>query len=168
MREVRKLTKSGHQTSLISTACGLDHTILAARMFTRWCQEIFFGYVMKHYAIDTLSEYAVEDLSNTARVVNPLWRELNRQRNYVQSKLRCRQARFAEMTLHPASEDEAEKISKWKKKKSELLEEIQAFEQGTMNPARLQNAMTGWLGEHSLSADMEYADFIRDIRERQK
>ncbi len=37
LREVRKLTESGHQTSLISTAYGLDHTVLAARMFTRWC-----------------------------------------------------------------------------------------------------------------------------------
>lgn len=49
-----------------------------------------------------------------------------------------------------------------------FLKYMDAFEQGSMNPARLQNAMTGWLGEHSLSADMEYADFIRAIRERQK
>ena len=102
-------------------------------MFTRWCQENFFGYMMKHYAIDSLSEYAVEDLPDTTLVVNPLWRELNRQRNSVQSKLRYRQARFAEMTLHPASEDEVEKISKWEKKKSELLEEIQAFEHDLEN-----------------------------------
>ena len=39
MREVRKLTASGHQTSLISTAFELAHTQLAARMFSRWCQE---------------------------------------------------------------------------------------------------------------------------------
>jgi len=49
-----------------------------------------------------------------------------------------------------------------------FLKYMEAFEQGTMNPARLQNAMTGWLGEHSLGSDMEYADFIRDIRGRQK
>ena len=39
LREVRKLTESGHQTSLISTAYELPHTQLAARMFSRWCQE---------------------------------------------------------------------------------------------------------------------------------
>jgi hypothetical protein len=33
MREVRKLTDSGHQTSLISTAFDLPHTQPAARMF---------------------------------------------------------------------------------------------------------------------------------------
>jgi len=51
MREVRKLTISGHQTSLISTADALPHTHLAARMFSRWCQENFFGYMMHHFAI---------------------------------------------------------------------------------------------------------------------
>lgn len=129
MREVRKLTKSGHQTSLISTAYGLEHTTLAARMFTRWCQENFFGYMMKHYAIDLLGEYGVENLPDTTRVVNPLWRELNRQRNSMQSKLRCRQVRFAELTLHPASKDESAKLKRWEKKKAGLLEEIQGFEQ---------------------------------------
>ena len=39
MRQVRKLTDSGHQTSLISTAFEWPHTQLAARMFSRWCQE---------------------------------------------------------------------------------------------------------------------------------
>jgi len=47
---VRKLTDSGHQTSLISTAFDLPHTQLAGRMFSRWCQENFFNY-MRGYLI---------------------------------------------------------------------------------------------------------------------
>jgi len=129
MREVRKLTQSGHQTSLISTAYGLDHTMLAAGMFTRWCQENFFGYMMEHFAIDMLSEYSVEDIPDTTQVVNPLWRERNRQHNCIRNKLRYRQARFAELTLHPAWEKEPSKLKSWEKKKAELLEEIQNFEQ---------------------------------------
>jgi len=128
MREVRKLTKSGHQTSLISSAYGLEHTTLAARMFTRWCQENFFGYMMEHFAIDILNEYALDDLPDTEQVVNPLWRNLNRQRNSVQSKLKTRQVRFAELTLHPASQDEPSKLALWEKRKAKLLEEIQGFE----------------------------------------
>jgi hypothetical protein len=127
LREVRKLTESGHQTSLISTAYGLDHTVLAARMFTRWCQENFFGYMMEHFAIDILNEYAFEDLPDTEQVVNPLWRELNRQRNSLQSKLKTRQVRFAELTLQPASADEPEKLALWQKRKAALLEELQNF-----------------------------------------
>ena len=128
LREVRKLTESGHQTSLISTAYGIEHTTLAARMFTRWCQENFFGYMMEHFAIDILNEYALEDLPDTEQVVNPLWRDLNRQRNSVQSKLKTRQVRFAELTLHPASKDEPSKLALWEKRKAALLEEIQGFE----------------------------------------
>ncbi len=41
MREVRKLTESGHQVSLISTAFNVTGTELAARLFTRWCQSKF-------------------------------------------------------------------------------------------------------------------------------
>lgn len=128
LREVRKLTKSGHQTSLISTVYGLEHTALAARMFTRWCQENFFGYMMEHFAIDILNEYALEALPDTERVVNPRWREMNRQRNSMQSKLKTRQVRFAELALHPAAEDEPSKFALWQRRKAALLEEIHDFE----------------------------------------
>jgi transposase len=129
LREVRKLTKSAHQTSLISTAYGLEHTMLAARMFTRWCQENFFSYMMEHFAIELLSEYGGEDVLDTTRVVNPTWRELNRERNSVQNKLRYRQVRFAELTLHPAPEEKPSQRKRWQEKKADLLEDIQHFEQ---------------------------------------
>jgi len=105
MREVRKLTDSGHQTSLISTAFDFPHTQLAARMFSRWCQENFFNYMMQHFDIDVLLEYGVTQFPDTEKVVNPTWRQLNRSRNSLQNKLRYRRARFAEMTMHPETED---------------------------------------------------------------
>jgi len=128
MREVRKLTKSGHQTSLISTGYELDHIRLAASMFTRWCQENFFKYMRQHFEIDILTQYGVEDIADTERVVNPSWRELNRIRNQLQNKIRYRQARFAEMTIHPQIDTHTEKYQKWIKKKSELLEGIEQTE----------------------------------------
>ena len=45
-----------------------------------------------------------------------------------------------------------------------FLKHLAAFEHGTMNPARLRNAMTGWLAEHTASTDMQYAEFIRKVR----
>ena len=71
MREVRKLTESGHQVSLISTVFGLAHTDLAARLFTRWCQENFLRYMMQHFALDLLTEHDTAPLPDTERVVNP-------------------------------------------------------------------------------------------------
>ncbi|RPI70069.1 MAG: helix-turn-helix domain-containing protein [Geobacteraceae bacterium] len=128
VREVRKLTDSGHQTSLISTAYELPHTQLAARMFSRWCQENFFRYMKQHFEIDMLYEYGVVELPDTEKVVNPCFRELERSRNQLQTKIRYRRARFAEMTMHPESESDPEKYKKWLEKKSNLLEEIDQYE----------------------------------------
>jgi len=128
MREVRKLTDSGHQTSIISTAYEVPHTKLAAHMFTRWCQENFFRYMMKHFAIDLLQEYGVKEFPATERVINPAWRELDRLRNSIQNKLRYRRARFAEMTMHPETEGNEKKYDKWLKKKAEILEQIEQYE----------------------------------------
>jgi hypothetical protein len=128
MREVRKLTDSGHQTSLISTAFDLSHTQLAARMFSRWCQENFFNYMMQHFDIDVILEYGTTEFPDTERVVNPTWRQLNRSRNSLQNKLRYRRACFAEMTMHPETEEKPAKYRKWLTKKADLLEEIENYE----------------------------------------
>jgi hypothetical protein len=128
MREVRKLTDSGHQTSIISTVYNLPHTELATGMFSRWCQENFFRYMMQHFAIDLLQEYGTDDFPDTEQVVNPAWRELHRVCNSVQNKLRYRRSCFAEMSMHPESEDDKVRYDKWVQKKAELLEEIQHYE----------------------------------------
>jgi transposase len=127
VREIRKLTASGHQTSLISTAYGLLGRENAASLFSRWSQENFFRYMMEHFAIDALSEYGTETISGTARpVVNPARRELDRQSRSVKSKLTQRQARFAALTLHPQAE--ASEIAKWERAKGDLQEEIEQLE----------------------------------------
>ena len=56
VREVRKLTSTGHQTSLVSTAYGQSGLENAAQLFSRWSQENFFRYMMEHYALDALAE----------------------------------------------------------------------------------------------------------------
>jgi len=128
MREVRKLTDSGHQTSFVSTAFEMLTPELAAHMFTRWCQENFFRYMMQHFAIDLLEEYGTDYFPDTEKVVNPAWREMDRSRNSVQNKLRYRRARFAEMSMHPENESDKRRYDKWFQKKAVLLEEIQNFE----------------------------------------
>ncbi len=127
MREVRKLTSSGHQTSLISTAYCREGWQDEVALFSRWCQENFFRYMMEHFAIDALSEYRTEEIPETKRpVVNPAWRELNRQSRSAKGKLTQRQARFAALTLK--SEADEEKTAEWEKEKSVLREQIEHFE----------------------------------------
>ena len=88
--EVRRLTETGHQTAVITTAQRLDATLIAGRMFSRWCQENFFAYMMQHFDIDGLIEYGVQDIPGTVRVVNPAWRKLDAE---------VRKARQAEQRL---------------------------------------------------------------------
>jgi hypothetical protein len=127
VREIRKLTDSAHQVSLISTAFGESALTDAARLFSRWSQENFLRYMMEHFAIDLLNEYRTEEIPETKRpVVNPKWRELDRRRRSVKSKLTHQQARFAALTLHPESGEAAQ--AKWEKRKAELVEAIEQFE----------------------------------------
>ena len=127
VREIRKLTTSGHQVSLISTAFGGSAVQDAVGLFSRWSQENFFGYMMEHFAIDLLNEYRTDEIPETKRpVVNPQWRELDRQKRSVKSKLILRQARFAALTLHPESDEDAR--ARWEKQKAELVEAIDQLE----------------------------------------
>jgi len=128
VKEIRKLTESGHQTSMISTAFTLTSVELAARMFTRWCQENFFRYAMEHFAIDILNEHQVVDFCDTEIVVNPVWRDLTKKRNQVQSKLTRRLAKYSKLTLHPEAEADSKRYKKWITNKSNLLEEINLSE----------------------------------------
>lgn len=127
VREVRKLNKnSDHQTSLISSAKGAVFMRDAALIFSRWSQENFFAYMAKHFALDLLSEHGTEEFPGTQQVVNPIWRELDRQSRSLKSKLTNRRARYAALDLHPEMEDK--KVAKWKHKKADLVEEIEHFE----------------------------------------
>lgn len=127
MREIRKLTESGHQVSLISTAFGGSAREDSVRLFSRWSQENFFRYMTEHFAIDVLNEYRTEEIPETKRpVVNPKWRELDRRRRSARTKLTRQQACFAALTLHPESDEEAQ--AKWEKRKSELVEVIEQLE----------------------------------------
>jgi transposase len=128
VKEIRKLTDTGHQTSVITNAYGLDADIIAPCMFTRWCQENFFSYAMHHFPIDILAEYGTEAFSGTERVVNPAWRELRRQRCSANGKLVRRQAAFVKMDSGKAAAAGHGRHAAWETKKAELLENIQELE----------------------------------------
>jgi uncharacterized protein YhbP (UPF0306 family) len=97
--EVRRLNPTGHQTAIISTARSLDNTVIASRMFSRWCQENYFGYMMQHYDIDGLIEYGAEKVSGMLLVVNPAWRALDKEINITRQTEQRLQAKLARQTI---------------------------------------------------------------------
>jgi len=107
IREVRKLTASGEQVSLISTHLRLDARALAASLFARWAQENFFRYMRQNYAIDRLVERGDEAISDTEVAVNPAWRTLDRDVRKQNAVLTKERARFAGVGLtEPLSDAE--------------------------------------------------------------
>jgi transposase len=126
VREVRKLGKDGHQTSLISTAYSRFAAGDAALIFSRWGQENFFGYMMKHYAIDLLCEYATENFPGPQPVVNPRWRELDRQLRSLKAKLTHKSASYGALQLD--QEYQQSHVARWKRQKAELVEQIERLQ----------------------------------------
>jgi transposase len=134
VRESRKLTSSGHQVSLISSAYGQSGPQDAASLFSRWAQENFFRYMMQHYGLDLLSEYQTEKLPGTNQpVVNPIWRGLNTRIRSVRGKLQRYQIEFACLTMHPETDEKKARKKKnaltWEQRKSRVVESIEQLEQ---------------------------------------
>lgn len=133
VRESRKLTDSGHQVSLISSAYSQIAPADAASLFSRWAQENFFRYMMQHYSLDLLSEYQTQELPGTTRpVVNPIWRDLDKRIRSVRGKLQRRQIEFAALALHPEIDEQKPRKKKvtptWEQRKSVLVESIEQIE----------------------------------------
>jgi len=99
VREIRKRSDSGHQTSILSTDYRSDLTQIAPAMFARWCQENFFKYMCQHYNLDRLAEYQTQALPDSTRVVHPAWRHLDSQVRKQLALLNREQARFGAFCL---------------------------------------------------------------------
>jgi len=126
LREIRKLTDSGHQTSILTTNFQAPMTLLAASLFARWSQENFFRYMREHYGLDRLIEYGTEPIPDAISVVNPAWRKLDSQlRSQTVRRYRLA-AQFGALTL---SEDPAEsEVQTYRQRKGHLQEEIQVLD----------------------------------------
>jgi hypothetical protein len=123
VREVRKLSETGRQTSILSTNYRADYTTLAASMFARWSQENFYKYMRQHYSLDRLAEHGTEPVPDSIQTVNPAWRRLD-------SQIRCKtDSRQRQLALFGAldlqnSLSEAE-VARYQQKKAQLQEEIE-------------------------------------------
>ena len=126
VKEVRKLTDSGHQTAIICTAKRLEAAQIAPAMFARWSQENYFAYAMHHLNIDALTSYSTESFSGTETVVNPRWRDLDRQQRSLASKLNQMRAKYVSMDTQKRAEPSHKQHGKWVLNKAELLDEIES------------------------------------------
>lgn len=123
LREIRKLTDSGHQTSILTTNYRAPMPMLAASLFARWSQENFFRYMREHYSLDRLIEYGTEPIPDAISVVNPQWRKLDSQ---IRSQAGQRHRLAAQFGALALSEEPSEsEIDRFQQRKGQLREEIQ-------------------------------------------
>jgi hypothetical protein len=71
LRQVTRLTATGHQTPMVTSRWDLRAIVVAHRMFERWRQENFFKYLREEYLIDALVDYQVEPDDPNRSVPNP-------------------------------------------------------------------------------------------------
>jgi hypothetical protein len=79
LRQVTRLTETGHQTPIVTSRWDLRAIVVAHRMFERWRQENFFKYLREEYLIDALVDYQVEPDDPNRSVPNPARKALEKE-----------------------------------------------------------------------------------------
>ena len=105
VREVRKLAADGHQVSIVSTNFRGDAASQAVALMARWSQENFFKYMREHFGLDALVQYGTEQIPATVTVLNPAWRNLDREVRKKNAELKhCRKLQQNVGLTQPLSE----------------------------------------------------------------
>jgi hypothetical protein len=121
VREIRKLSENGHQTAILSSNYKAERGEIAAGMFQRWSQENFFKYMMENFGLDRLIEYETRPISDTAQVVNPEYRTIEKEIKTRSSKLKRLHAEYCKINLNI---DETGGVIKYQTHMSGFLEQI--------------------------------------------
>lgn len=127
-REIRRLTPSGHQTSILTTHPTLSIGQIAVKMFSRWTQENFFKYMIENYDFDKMIEYGTESSLYQKTIPNPRYRKITYQlKKANEKKARIQAKAYKKIHEHPniTIEELASKISKT----SDLIEQINIYDQ---------------------------------------
>ena len=125
-REIRRLSKNEHQTSIITTHPNLIVLETAAKMFTRWTQENFFKYMSENFGFDRMIEYGTESVDQNLSIPNPEYNKLT----YKLKKAREKRARLEARVYQKINENEQanhDQIMKKIAKCSPLIEQINEY-----------------------------------------
>jgi hypothetical protein len=126
VREVRKLTESGHQTAVLSTDYKSSAARLGPAMFARWSQENFFRYMRQSYNLDGLVDYGTDIVPDATMVVNPAYRTLDGQARKKIGVLNRKIAEFGAVNLE--GQIEPCKVEAFTQRKSDLQESIASLQ----------------------------------------
>ena len=126
-REIRRLTTSGHQTSIVTNNTVTDTQTVAGKMFGRWSQENFFRYLTIDYDFDKMIEFGTEEISPDKEVVNPEYRKLTHRIKKEREKLQRIKARLFELA-EQAMEETLEETPSLSLKQTDALEKAGLYQ----------------------------------------
>ena len=156
MREVRKLSHGGHQTSIVTTNKILSIAMIASYMFARWVQENFFRYMRLDYALDKIIQYSIDELDGNIKVVNLEYNNITYRIKKEREKLTRRKAKLYEYNQkNPLQENEKEN-KKWMKERLKLTEDIQLVEQDIENLVRQRTKIPYKISISQMPKDNRY------------
>jgi len=127
VREIRKKTTSGHQTAIITTNQVLTMVKIALFMFARWGQENFFKYMVESFGIDSITSYLKNFIPDTSSIINPQYRELDRQHKTLSANINKQKIKYAGVSLHCKEMSDRE-IQRYTRKKNDIQLEIESLE----------------------------------------
>jgi hypothetical protein len=155
-REVRKLSDSGHRTSIITTHPDLILYQVALKMFARWSQENFFKYMIANFDFDKIIEYGTQELKNRSiKIPNPCYVQLS----YRIKKLREKKGRLEAKLYHKIDPENTESIEKLQKiitHEKTLLEQINDFDEDIKKPVRERKNADSRIAVDQLPPDKQY------------
>lgn len=130
VREVRKLSSGGHQTSIITTNKIITIVQIAAYMFGRWVQENFFRYMRQEYNIDKILQYGIDQIDGNIMVVNQEYSNITYRIKKSKEKLSRRKAKLYihQQEMPEEIGEQSKKMAKWFKVQTELQEQMLAIE----------------------------------------
>lgn len=162
VREIRKLTTTGHQTSVLATDYRSDLAPTAAYMFSRWTQENYFRYMREHFDLDRLADYQTQPLDEATRLVNPAWRKLDNDVRRKVGMLNRKHAQFGSMQL--TGDIEPEQVQRYERDKATLHQEIECLQVDVNGLKQARKATP----HHIKAADLSEEDRFRCLSTRTK
>jgi len=130
VREIRRLTPSGHQTSIVTTNFSLSIEFIGVYMFARWNQENYFKYATHSFGIDCLTSNKKNSIPDTYKIPNPDYITLNQQHKSIAGKLANQKQKLADKVMEidrSGLEDEDKRMRKYLRQKAEILENIEIY-----------------------------------------
>jgi len=155
MREIRKQSDSGHQTSILTTNQQLDVERVGGKMFSRWSQENFFRYMVQDYDLDRVTEYGVDMEDANKKVVNPFYRKLTHEIKKLKEKQNRIKAKFYKIVDENLDND-LEELKSCFEKQSDLRDKIQAYQREIDEKTKARKQLDYYITIREMPAGTRY------------